>query len=76
MYNIYETCQSRLGIADHALTHVVHVTTAARSLEQLYAQIPPSISLIHSVLSFFSDVAKDLYFHDFVWPQLVACTIL
>jgi hypothetical protein len=30
-------CQSRLGTADHDLTHVTHVTMPASSLEQLYA---------------------------------------
>jgi hypothetical protein len=30
MYNIYKaSCQSRLGIEDHDLTYVAHVTTAA-----------------------------------------------
>jgi hypothetical protein len=38
-YNTYiqDLCQSRLGTADHALTHVAHVTTAVLSLEWSYA---------------------------------------
>jgi hypothetical protein len=53
-------CQSSLGIADHFLSHVAHVTTAAYSFERSHAWPTPSLSLfIFSLSGFaFSDVAK------------------
>jgi hypothetical protein len=40
-------CQSRPATADHALTHVPRVTTAAQSIERSYAWPSPTLSLLY-----------------------------
>jgi hypothetical protein len=54
---VQSICQSRPGIANHAITHVAQVTTAAKSMERPYALRSPNMCVS-------SDVANILHFRD------------
>jgi hypothetical protein len=68
--------QSSLVLADHALTHAAHVTTATYSLGTSYVWPPPRLSLLYFLcLASPFRCREHLHLHDFVWSLLAACTV-
>jgi hypothetical protein len=68
-------CQSRLGISDHAQTHAAHYNCLVTwmVIHLTTTKLKP-LTFFCVGLHLFR-CCKNLHFHDFVWPLLVACKI-